>query len=72
LADQKGPPVWTDVQVPLSEKRACSSYPPRDIVDVYARDIYGGSDGIAKALHMWGSGVVVIPPGTTMDGVEWF
>jgi hypothetical protein len=46
--------------------------PWRDIVDVYARDIYGGSDGVNKALCMWGSGIVVLPPGTVMEGVEWF
>jgi hypothetical protein len=47
--------------------------PWRDIVRVYAEDIYGGGEnGLRRALHMWGSGILVVPPGTAPDAVEWF
>ncbi|MFH1465381.1 MAG: hypothetical protein ABIO70_13420 [Pseudomonadota bacterium] len=39
--------------------------PLRDIIGVYARDVYGGGEaGQQKACRMWGSGLVLLPPGT--------
>jgi hypothetical protein len=36
------------------------------IVDVYA-DVYGGGDnGRARAMHMWGSGLTLVPPGSRL------
>lgn len=35
------------------------------IIDVYARTVYGGGEqGDARARHMWGSGVMLLPPTT--------
>ena len=42
-----------------------------DILKVYAAEVYGGGDvGNHKAHAMWGSGVLVVPPGVELDGVE--
>ncbi len=39
--------------------------PLRGIIGVYATDVYGGGDaGQQKARRMWGSGMVLLPPGT--------
>jgi len=39
--------------------------PLRDIIDVYANEVYdGGEDGQQGARRMWGSGLVLLPPGT--------
>jgi hypothetical protein len=41
------------------------------IIDVYARDVYGGGDaGAHKARAMWTSGVLMLPPGVELAGVE--
>jgi len=41
------------------------------IIDVYARDVYGGGDaGAHKARAMWTSGVLLVPPGVELAGVE--
>lgn len=40
--------------------------PMARIVDVYA-DLHGGGDaGRARALHMWGSGLTLVPPGSKL------
>jgi hypothetical protein len=47
--------------------------PWRDIVRVYADEVYGGGpDGLRSALHMWGSGILIVPPDTAPGAVEWF
>jgi hypothetical protein len=48
LADQKGPPVWTDVHVPLSEKRACSSYPLTSAQIQLAELSVAAGEGLAR------------------------
>ena len=45
--------------------------PLRDIINVYA-DIYGGGEeGQHKARHLWGSGLILLPPGAPPLGVEF-
>jgi hypothetical protein len=47
--------------------------PWRDIVSVYAHEVYNDSDdSMRRALRMWGSGILVVPPGVQVDGVSWF
>ena len=47
--------------------------PWRDIVRVYADEVYGGGpEGLRSALHMWGSGILIVPPDTAPGAVEWF
>ncbi len=37
--------------------------PLRDIIDIYADDVHdGGPEGRQKAMHMWGSGLMLVPP----------
>jgi hypothetical protein len=44
----------------------------RDIVRVYAEQVHGGgAEGVRATLHMWGSGILVVPPGTVPGAVEW-
>lgn len=47
--------------------------PWRDIIDIYALDVYGGGpEGERKARFLWNSGVVVVPPGTQLGAVRGF
>jgi len=40
------------------------------IVDIYAESVHGGGDeGTQRARAMWGSGVLVVPPGVELKGV---
>jgi hypothetical protein len=55
LARSEGPDGQGIYQDPMSR-----------IVDVYA-DVYGGGDaGRARAMHMWGSGLTLVPPGSRL------
>jgi hypothetical protein len=48
------------------DQRGIYQDPMARIVDVYA-DLHGGGDaGRARALHMWGSGLTLVPPGSRL------
>ncbi|MFH1465378.1 MAG: hypothetical protein ABIO70_13405 [Pseudomonadota bacterium] len=47
------------------DQRVIYQDPLRDIIGVYASEVYGGGDaGQQKARRMWGSGLVLLPPGS--------
>jgi hypothetical protein len=43
--------------------------PLRDIIDIYAEEVHsGGAAGLDSAMHMWGSGLALVPPGGSGRG----
>ena len=60
LARNEGPDSTVIYQDPL-----------RDITDIYAEIYGGGEEGQHKARHLWGSGLILLPPGAPPLGAEF-